>query len=48
MKKVDYIPTQKITKENLFDILETTLKEKGYFLVDENGVLKVKKINNQR
>ncbi|MFW2602057.1 type II secretion system protein GspD [Aliarcobacter butzleri] len=43
-EKVDYIPTQKITKENLFDILETTLKEKGYFLVDENGVLKVKKI----
>ena len=43
-EKVDYIPTQKITKENLFDILETTLKEKGYFLVDENGVLKVKKV----
>ncbi|MFW2555836.1 type II secretion system protein GspD [Aliarcobacter butzleri] len=43
-EKVDYIPTQKITKENLFDILETTLKEKGYFLVEENGVLKVKKI----
>ncbi|WP_323595014.1 type II secretion system protein GspD [Aliarcobacter butzleri] len=43
-EKVDYIPTQKITKESLFDILETTLKEKGYFLVDENGVLKVKKI----
>ncbi|MDN5089428.1 type II secretion system protein GspD [Aliarcobacter butzleri] len=43
-EKVDYIPTQKITKENLFDILETTLKEKGYYLVDENGVLKVKKI----
>ncbi|MCG3676982.1 type II secretion system protein GspD [Aliarcobacter butzleri] len=43
-EKVDYIPTQKITKENLFDILETTLKEKGYFLVDENGVLKVKRI----
>ncbi|MDN5098084.1 hypothetical protein O8C85_06055 [Aliarcobacter butzleri] len=43
-EKVDYIPTQKITKENLFDILEITLKEKGYFLVDENGVLKVKKI----
>lgn len=43
-EKVNYIPTQKITKENLFDILETTLKEKGYFLVDENGVLKVKKI----
>ncbi|PZP14418.1 MAG: general secretion pathway protein GspD [Aliarcobacter butzleri] len=43
-EKVDYIPTQKITKENLFDILETTLKEKGYFLVDENGVLKVKRV----
>ncbi|MCT7618205.1 type II secretion system protein GspD [Aliarcobacter butzleri] len=43
-EKVDYIPTQKITKENLFDILETTLKEKGYFLVEENGVLKVKKV----
>ncbi|MFY9072915.1 type II secretion system protein GspD [Aliarcobacter butzleri] len=43
-EKVDYIPTQKITKENLFDILEITLKEKGYFLVEENGVLKVKKI----
>lgn len=43
-EKVDYIPTQKITKENLFDILETTLKEKGYFLLDENGVLKVKKV----
>ncbi|MCT7626455.1 type II secretion system protein GspD [Aliarcobacter butzleri] len=43
-EKVDYIPTQKITKENLFDILETTLKEKGYFLVQENGVLKVKKV----
>lgn len=43
-EKVDYIPTQKITKENLFDILETTLKEKGYFLVDEKGVLKVKKV----
>ncbi|MFW3353864.1 type II secretion system protein GspD [Aliarcobacter butzleri] len=43
-EKVDYIPTQKITKENLFDILEITLKEKGYFLVEENGVLKVKKV----
>ncbi|MFX4242774.1 type II secretion system protein GspD [Aliarcobacter butzleri] len=43
-EKVDYIPTQKITKENLFDILETTLKEKGYFLVEENGILKVKKV----
>ncbi|MCT7550716.1 type II secretion system protein GspD [Aliarcobacter butzleri] len=43
-EKVDYIPTQKITKENLFDILETTLKEKGYFLVEENDVLKVKKV----
>ncbi|WP_201523843.1 type II secretion system protein GspD [Aliarcobacter butzleri] len=43
-EKVDYIPIQKITKENLFDILETTLKEKGYFLVEENGVLKVKKV----
>ncbi|MCR1816506.1 type II secretion system protein GspD [Aliarcobacter butzleri] len=43
-EKVDYIPTQKITKENLFDILETALKEKGYFLLDENGVLKVKKV----
>lgn len=43
-EKVDYIPTQKITKENLFDILETILKEKGYFLVEENGVLKVKKV----
>ncbi|MCG3685945.1 hypothetical protein L5F35_06935 [Aliarcobacter butzleri] len=43
-EKVDYIPTQKITKENLFDILETTLKEKGYFLVHENGVLKVKRV----
>lgn len=43
-EKVDYIPTQKITKENLFDILETTLKEKGYLLVEENGVLKVKKV----
>lgn len=43
-EKVDYIPTQKITKENLFDILETTLKEKGYFLVEENGVLKVKRV----
>ncbi|MFX4219390.1 type II secretion system protein GspD [Aliarcobacter butzleri] len=43
-EKVDYIPTQKITKENLFDILETTLKEKGYFLIEENGILKVKKV----
>ncbi|MCG3697977.1 type II secretion system protein GspD [Aliarcobacter butzleri] len=43
-EKVDYIPTQKITKENLFDILEITLKEKGYFLVEDNGVLKVKKV----
>ena len=32
-EKVDYIPTQKITKENLFDILG---------LIKKNGVWKVK------
>lgn len=42
--KVDFIPTQKVTKDNLLNVLETTLKDKGYFLVEENGVLKVKKI----
>lgn len=41
---VDFIPTQKVTKDNLLQILDEVLEEKGYFLLDENGVLKVKKV----
>lgn len=43
-EKIDFIPTQKITKDNLMQILKDALNDKGYFLVDDNGALKVEKI----
>lgn len=40
---VDFIPNNKVSKDELFSILKYTLEEKGYELVEENNILRVLK-----
>ncbi|MEZ4694645.1 MAG: hypothetical protein R2837_11825, partial [Aliarcobacter sp.] len=38
---VDFIPNNKVSKDELLSILKYTLEEKGYELVEENSILRV-------
>ena len=40
---VDFIPNNKVSKEELLNILKYSLEEKGYALVEENSILRVMK-----
>ena len=40
---VDFIPNNKVSKDELLSILKYTLEEKGYKLVEENNILRVLK-----
>jgi len=46
--KVNFISNEPIYKNELLSILKMALKENGYFLVETNGILKVKSIKKKQ